>query len=205
MKTKKFYEKLFKSGAHLKWDDAPGKLVLLNYLKSLNSAHRLIIDIGCGGGYFTNVLRQFFGEAEVIGIDISENAINEATGKYIGCKFYVGDAESSLVATNADIIVSYGVFEHLNHPERGMQCLCDSLKPGGNFALMMPTIPYYRQDRTDEGYYEDLNDPPQLQWNWRRERWESIFGQHGLKLLPTEDVSQFGAIKPGNFYFGIKE
>jgi len=67
---------------------------------------------------------------------------------------------------------------------------------------MIPTLGVYRVDRQDEGWYEDLTGQPQ--WNLNRETWESYFSEYGLMLWETDSSQQFGALKPGVFYFGRK-
>ena len=70
--------------------------------------------------------------------------------------------------------------------------------------MMMPTIGSYRKDRLDDGWYEDLNSPPQMQWNYKRDKWEGLFSEASLCLEPIEFSTNYGAINPGNFYFGRK-
>lgn len=50
----------------------------LNAFKNLKSRPKSILDVGCGGGDFTYLLAQEFSHASVLGIDISEPAINYA-------------------------------------------------------------------------------------------------------------------------------
>jgi len=79
------------------------------------------------------------------------------------------------------------------------------LKLNGIFCLMMPTLGSYRDDRDDEGWYEDFNVPPQLQWNLFRSTWEKHLQSEGNVELFSNDIPmKFGALKPDNFYFGRK-
>ncbi len=36
---------------------------------------------------------------------------------------------------------------------------------------MMPYVDYYKIDRTNEGWYEDLDGNKQWQWNYLRKTW----------------------------------
>jgi trans-aconitate 2-methyltransferase len=55
-----------------------------------------ILDIGCGPGNSTAVLKEYWKEAEVIGIDFSEAMINKARKDYPHINFNVGDAGKDL-------------------------------------------------------------------------------------------------------------
>lgn len=209
--TKEFYNNLFASGYHRIWQDAPGKLVVLGYLMDNLSVNkrRKLLDVGCGDGFF---LSRIFDEAkakelpiEGAGIDISKEAIKLAQKSYTSLEFKVMDAETlEFRESQFDYVVSYGVLEHVNDPCAGIKQIGRVLAGGGAFAMMMPTVGAYRKDRLDEGWYEDLNDPPQMQWNYKRQKWERFFLDAGLELLPVELSVQYGAMNPGNFYFGIK-
>jgi 2-polyprenyl-3-methyl-5-hydroxy-6-metoxy-1,4-benzoquinol methylase len=214
MNKNEFYENLFKDGSHLLWNDAPGKKVLIHYLNSTFLDEEMkgsgedfsILDIGCGGGYFLDQLVSLLGGKTMYGIDISENAIKEASAIYEKLFFSVDDAESLKFSNGKfKMVTSYGVFEHVSNPGDAIKEMARVLEKDGVFACMMPTIPYYREDKLDEGWYEDLNEPPQMQWNYRREQWENWFNLAGLSLLPIVEIFKFGALKTGNFYFGKKE
>ena len=180
MTNKSFYNKFFASGYHRNWQDAPGKLVVLGYILDHLSNESTLLDVGCGDGYFLN---RIFEEAKnrkitlsCIGVDISNEAIDIASTSYPAQSFSIMDAECLNLDTGiSDIVVSYGVLEHLGNPSAGVKEVGRVLRKGGLFAMMMPTIDSYRKDRLDEGWYEDLNEPPQMQWNYKRETWAGFF------------------------------
>ena len=49
----------------------------------------LIYDLGCGIGYFSNVLSEYYNPAKVIGIDISQAAIDKAKIKFKKLEFFL--------------------------------------------------------------------------------------------------------------------
>ena len=207
--NKDFYNNFFASGFHHDWRDAPGKLVVLGYV--LDNVHNknAILDVGCGDGYFLSNIEEELNKRNfkisATGVDLSKEAVKLAESAYPDISFEVMDAEQMDIKDNSfDFIVSYGVFEHLSKPLSGIKEVSRVLKPGGFFAMMMPTIGFYRKDRLDEGWYEDLNNPPQMQWNYTRERWERFFFDANLNLKPVEFSVNYGAINPGNFYMGFK-
>ena len=73
-----------------------------------------------------------------------------------------------------DLVLSYGSLEHIEDSERLFRVIARLLKPGGFFLFMIPALGHYRTDRTDEGWYEDLDTNRQLQWNRRRKRGRPI-------------------------------
>ena len=206
MTQREFYENLFGQGLHVPWDDAPGKLVLLSWLSAISKSDvSSLVDVGCGSGYFTTACSTALGARVALGVDISYSAAALARDAYPSTGFLVGDACTLPFAAGCfDIVVSYGVFERVSGPSRALAEAGRLLKVGGLFAGMMPTIGHYRDDRSDAGWYEDLNDPPQMQWNLPRAAWESWFADSGISLEEVDVARDFGALRPGNFYLGFK-
>jgi ubiquinone/menaquinone biosynthesis C-methylase UbiE len=207
--TKEFYNNFFASGYHRTWQDAPGKLVVLGFLMDNLHQKQKLLDVGCGDGFFLSRIVDEAKKSNVLisgaGIDISMEAIRLAHQSYPKLECQVMDAEAlKFRASEFDAVVSYGVLEHVQNPSVGVKEIGRVLAQGGTFAMMMPTLGSYRKDRFDEGWYEDLNDPPQLQWNYNRGNWERFFRDAGLELFPVELSENYGALNPGNFYFGSK-
>jgi len=63
------------------------KVIILDYLKKHQP--KRVLDIGCGLGFFTNMISENL-TADVLGIDISETAINKASRIYPNCNFKQG-------------------------------------------------------------------------------------------------------------------
>ena len=78
------------------------------------------------------------------------------------------------------------------------------MKHNGLFFILLPTLEYYRNDRFDEGWYPDLDDNAQLQWNFRRKTWEGILKDAQLHLDKMNSCIKYGALNPGVFFFGRK-
>jgi ubiquinone biosynthesis O-methyltransferase len=98
-----------------------------------------ILDVGCGNGIITmNLARWGF---TVLGIDVSEKAIQEAMAKNIfpNATFLVKSADE-LTADGAqyDGIVCSEVLEHLNNPSQLLRTLHQALKPSGVLIVTVP-------------------------------------------------------------------
>jgi ubiquinone/menaquinone biosynthesis C-methylase UbiE len=140
------------------------------------------------------------------GIDISDVAIDIARRKHEDVSFEVMDATSmDYEDCFFDFVVSYGSMEHIYDVKKSLSEASRVLKLGGIFLIMLPSLDYYRNDRQDEGWYEDIGKNPQMQWNLKREQWERYFAAARLKLLDIGQSAKYGAKKPGVFFFGEKE
>ncbi len=95
-----------------------------------------ILDIGCSEGWLTQAFARLYPDAEVIGVDIDEKAIQEAkrtaTAKKIrNLKFEVHDVTKSLPAGPFDLVYESLAFQHLRGLPQMLKAVYDVLSPGG--------------------------------------------------------------------------
>lgn len=95
--------------------------------------------------------------------------------------------------------------EHIIDPLKALFELSRILKAGGLFFVLLPSLDYYRTDRTDEGLYEDLDLHKQFQWNLLRKTWESMFADAKLSLFDINTSVPFGVLNPDVFFSGRKK
>lgn len=207
----KTYDRWYTSGrAH--WEMAPGKTVLLNALKHCSAPAKplRLLDIGCGSGSFLARIQAQVSKCwNLYGIDFSLVAIEEAKKQHPDIHFHCADASRlDYQADRFNIITCYGSWEHFQNPTQAIGEAGRVLTPGGWVFAMIPALGIHRTDRTDEGWYEDLEVPGsterQMQWNLRRETWEAMFVKAGIQLMADSLAQRCGALKPGVFFFGIK-
>lgn len=96
----------------------------------------VVLDAGCGEGYYTGGLERSLGETggrpSVFGFDISKYAVKAAAKRYKGIAFAVGSMFGIPVLSGAaDCVVN--VFAPIVPEE-----LCRVLKPGGSMILAVP-------------------------------------------------------------------
>lgn len=216
MDQKNFYNKMFKEGEGFRWEMSPGKDVFINAFKGFIKEGLIpttgkVVDVGCGTGFLLNRIKKECSKTfELYGIDISKEAVE------IGSSCYPDINLSCLDATKTDypdelfdIILLYGSLEHFLDPLKAMEEMFRILKTGGLIFCMVPTLGIDRTDRNDEGWYEErsLGDDHklQMQWNYKRGTWESLFTKSGFTLFEEALAYRFGAIKSGVFYFCRKE
>ncbi len=77
-----------------------------------------ILEIGCGGGLFTNMIKRYYPDCEVYGIDLDENHINFAKEKCrelnLDVKYSVADVRSlPFESETFDLVYSHTVVEHV--------------------------------------------------------------------------------------------
>jgi methionine biosynthesis protein MetW len=103
---------------------------------------RKILDVGCGEGFLATLLMKKGNS--VIGIDISERAIELARKNGVkAIKCNVDDEELPL-HEHFDVIILSEVLEHLISPMRVIRKLKRYLKKNGYFLLTFPNIAFYK-------------------------------------------------------------
>ncbi|GAB4225740.1 MAG: class I SAM-dependent methyltransferase [Chlamydiales bacterium] len=92
-------------------------------LKTLSSNPKSILDVGCGGGFFAAKLAKKFPKTQVVGIDISTDAIKFAKNRFENATFpnlsfmVKNILEDKFSHQVFDIVTSTLVFHHLTDEE----------------------------------------------------------------------------------------
>jgi len=98
-----------------------------------------ILDIGCGPGNSTIVLKDRWPEAQVIGLDYSEAMIEKSKKDYPDIRFIVGDANRDLsYLGDFDIVFANASLQWLPHHETLIPRLFNMVNPNGIFAAQIP-------------------------------------------------------------------
>jgi len=71
-----------------------------------------VLDFGCGNGVFTDAIKQALPGWKVYGMDISSNAIGNASTRYPNCFFFVG-TDKRFNAKQFDFLFTHHVLEHV--------------------------------------------------------------------------------------------
>ena len=106
---------------------------------------RKVLDVGCGVGYGSALLASI--AKEVIGIDISNEAIDYAKQNYLreNVRFHVGDATDLdfLKDEQFDVIASFEVIEHVPNYFQYLSEVQRLLKDDGIFIISTPNKKYH--------------------------------------------------------------
>jgi trans-aconitate 2-methyltransferase len=99
-----------------------------------------ILDIGCGPGNSTLVLKQRFPHAYILGIDSSENMIAAARKKYPDLDFKACDASRDLskLGNDFDVVFSNACIQWIPNHDKLLRNMMDILKIGGILAAQTP-------------------------------------------------------------------
>ncbi len=101
----------------------------------------VVLDAACGAGYGTRMLSEK--AASVIGIDISDEAIQYARQNYSASnlKFEAKDLRQIIFPdASFDAVVSFETIEHIENPELFLDEIRRVLKPGGLLILSTPNV-----------------------------------------------------------------
>lgn len=101
-----------------------------------------VLDLACGPGVVTALLAETVTPADVIGVDLSEDLLNEAraylTSRGIGnAKFQQGDVYSLDESLGFfDFIYTRFLFQHLANPKKALSKILPRLSPGGRLCVV---------------------------------------------------------------------
>ena len=101
-------------------------------------APRRIIDLGCGPGNSTSVLAERWANADISGVDNSENMIATARKDVPGRTFVVGDIDSWSPDGPYDLVFSNAALQWVENHAHTYPRLLGFVAPGGAFAAQVP-------------------------------------------------------------------
>ncbi len=101
-----------------------------------------IIDLGCGPGNSTGILRQRWPEAHVTGLDSSAEMISVARKTYPDQEWILADANTWQSAVPYDIVFSNAALQWLPDHDRLLPRLLAQVAPGGALAFQIPSRIY---------------------------------------------------------------
>ena len=98
----------------------------------------MILDVACGIGYGSRILR-FHGAKKSVGVDVSKNAIVYAEKHYPESNFFIMDATQLGFRSEVfDVVCSFETIEHIKEFEKYLSEIKNLLKPGGLFIVSTP-------------------------------------------------------------------
>ncbi len=99
-----------------------------------------LLDIGCGEGHFTDVIKKEFPKFEVHGLDYSVSAIDFAHRTFEDIKFITANAYYPPYHDEYfDIVVCNNLWEHVPDPLQMLRAMKRVLKPNGLLIISTPS------------------------------------------------------------------
>lgn len=126
-----------------------------------------IIDIGCGPGNSTKILKKRYPNAAVVGADNSENMLEAARKKYPDIEFIICDASRDLgrLCGKFDIVFSNACIQWVPDHHKLLREMMSLLKEGGELAVQIPMNydePIHKiigETASSEKWRDKFNDP----------------------------------------------
>lgn len=138
----------------------------VDYLNRKNSPLQ-ILDLGCGNGWFTNLLAQTKPDDNIIGIDINPDELQQAARVFtsLHLRFVYGDifALQHVFSNQFDIITINATIQYFGDLQKLKALLKSFLKPMGELHII--DSPIYSRNALDaakqrtENYYRNLGFP----------------------------------------------
>lgn len=167
--------------AEMEYDSMVAAEHMARYL-SLRKAckGKRVLDVACGEGYGSFLMKNW-GASDVVGIDLSGHAIENACKRFStpGVTFLVGDAcrldRVIPESEKFDLIVSFETLEHVPDVPALLRGLRARVAPDGTIAISCPNDPEIAADHPNEFHlktysFEDFKDAttnilgPATQW-----------------------------------------
>jgi malonyl-CoA O-methyltransferase len=151
-----------------------------------------ILELGCGTGYLTGLLRDAFRHARITAVDLAENMIELArrrVGRLSQIEFVVADVETvEWPRETFDLIVSSATLQWLAAPDRTLSRLAEALRPGGR--MLHATFGPATFEELHAVYHE-LEE--ELGFATERHGLELATGEEWLALLRASGLEAVGA------------
>ncbi|RFB67434.1 MULTISPECIES: methyltransferase domain-containing protein [unclassified Herbaspirillum] len=113
---------------------------LLWHVPAMAATPTRIVDLGCGTGNLTAILKQRWPDAEVLGIDGSDSMLDAARQATPTCSFLRADIDAWAPDGPLDLIYSNSTLQWLGNHVELFQRLVSFLRPGGCLAVQMPLM-----------------------------------------------------------------
>lgn len=109
------------------------------------------VDLGCGPGNSTELLWERWPNADVSGVDNSQEMLDKAKQKYPAMKFVLSDIAKFKSEQLFDLIFSNAAYQWVPDHDTLLPALCKQLKPGGVLAFQ---VPHNHERRTHQSMRE---------------------------------------------------
>jgi SAM-dependent methyltransferase len=162
-----------------------------------------VLDIACGSGYGAEILLKG-NPKKIVGADLNEDSLKNCKNKYANSKveFIKKNAENFDFEEKFDVIISFETIEHLNFPEKLLECVRKAMIPGGIFIISTPNRNFFAPG-------SNLKDKPRNKFHifeYNKTEFEKVLTSHfdGVEFYAQEQSMKKGFDKYSKKIFKIK-
>lgn len=162
----------------------------------INLTHASILDVGCGSGYSTRLLKAKFNPTDLIAFDFMPEQIELARKKDSGTNYFVGDVTHiNLPAGTFDAVYEFAILHHVPEWRKALREIFRVLKPNGVF--LAEDI-----DRKGVDWADKIHcyHPQESRFEWQH--FIEELRDTGFKIVDSKILFQgmrsFLCVKPGN-------
>lgn len=139
---KDFFDKFGREGGYDVLDESGYEKILSIMRGKVKNSNKLtIVDMGCGSGAFTGVIKNTYEKARVVGVDISKGCIERAKRDFKNIEFVLDDVEKTkFPKESVDVVWYSGILHHFPNFSRVSREAFRILKPGGYFFSYDPNF-----------------------------------------------------------------
>ncbi len=92
----------------------------------------IILDVGCGSGYSTELIGRRYNPSELVAFDIMPEQITLAKKRHKNTKLFVGDVTKIVLPSNKyDAVFVFGILHHVPEWKKALREIYRVLKPDG--------------------------------------------------------------------------
>lgn len=175
----------------------------LNYIKKKKQPLR-ILDIGCGNGFFTNIVSK--PNNTVVGLDVNLIELTQAINSFPSDKlkwYYLDILNEKLPEEDFDIIVFCASFQYFDNPVALLNVCKTLLKPGGEIHIV--DSPFYsktdkeKAQQRSSAYFKIMDEEPMSNY-YHHNTYECLKEfDYSFKYKPNAFLSKLLPIKDSPF------
>jgi SAM-dependent methyltransferase len=155
-----------------------------------------VLDVGCGQGRYSSLLRRHFPKARITGVDFSPVAVEKASKQHPDISFRVGGAEALDFVDDhsVDFILNIEVLEHVDDVRKMIAEFKRVLRTGGRLLLTTPCANRWSLEWCEniglhgslrdaaDGFQIFHTDPPEHVRRLTSNQLAGLLGEYGLQI-----------------------
>lgn len=121
------------------------KSFIRDFLTNFVGKQDLVLDLGCGIGYFSSLIKENLKVRDIVGLDRNIISLEHAHTRMKDMEFVLADASSLPFRENVfDLVLMREVLEHLKEPQKCLKEVHRVSSPNGRLVITTPNGLYMR-------------------------------------------------------------